>query len=228
MTQATESPDRRLPLSKERVLAAAVALADRDGIESLSMRKLGQELGVEAMSLYRHVRGKDDLLDGIVEAVVAEIPITPPSDDWRAAMRAQVHTARGVMLAHPWAPRQLEERTTVGPATLHYIDGILAILFAGGFPVDLAHHVLHVMGSRILGFTQDLFDDAADPRPTPEEAEQQARAMDGAFPQVARLARAVNHEGALGGCDDDFEFAFGLDLILDGLERRRAKAHKRA
>ena len=186
------------------------------------MRKLGQELGVDAMALYRHVRNKDDILDGIVEVIVGEIGLSVADADWRTAMRRRVITARQVMLRHPWAPRVFEERGTVGPAVLGYIDSILAILQAGGFSIDMAHHALHVMGSRILGFNQDLWDDSAEPRPDPEEAARQARALAVNYPYVGELALAHTHGGALGGCDDDFEFEFGLDLILDGLERRRA------
>ncbi|HEY7132687.1 MAG TPA: TetR/AcrR family transcriptional regulator [Candidatus Limnocylindrales bacterium] len=214
----------RPPLTRDRVLQAAVELADRDGIDAVSMRKLGQELGVEAMALYRHVRDKDDILDGVVDRVVAEIELPEPDPDWRAAMRGLSLAARDVMLRHPWAPPVIVEQPTVGPATLRHIDAVMAILNRGGFPIELAHHALHVLGSRILGFTQDPFNDAADPRPDPQTALVQARALAAAYPNLGELALAATHDGALGGCDDDFEFAFGLDLILDGLERRRAAA----
>ena len=214
--------ERRAPLTKERVLRAAVELADREGIEALSMRRLGQELGVEAMALYRHVRNKDDLLEGLVEAVVAEIEQPYPSPDWKDAMRTLVMSSRRVMLSHPWAPRVIIDRPTVGPATLRHIDAVLGILSAGGFAIDMAHHALHVLGSRILGFTQDPFNDTEDVRPEPDVAVRRARELAAIFPHVGELALAATHEGALGGCDDDVEFAFGLDLILEGLDRRRA------
>ena len=221
MTEAAFSTERRAPLTRERVLRAAVELADRDGIEALSMRKLGQELGVEAMALYRHVRNKDDLLDGLVETVVGEIELPYPSRDWMAAMRALVMSSRQVMLSHPWAPRVIIDRPTVGPATLRHIDAVLGILSAGGFAIDMAHHALHVLGSRILGFTQDPFNDTEDVRPEPDVAVRRARELAAVFPHVGELALAATHEGALGGCDDDVEFAFGLDLILEGLEGKR-------
>ena len=213
--------ERRAPLTKERVLRAAVDLADRDGIEALSMRKLGRELGVEGMALYRHVRGKDDLLDAIAEVVIGEIEAPRAEGEWKAAMRELSLSARQVMLRHPWAPRVIVDRAEIGPATLRHIDAVLGILAAGGFPIDMAHHALHVLGSRILGFTQDPFNDSADPRPSPEESVQIANALAVNFPNAGALALAATHEGALGGCDDDFEFAFGLDLILDGLDRKR-------
>jgi AcrR family transcriptional regulator len=213
----------RLPLSRERVLRAAVELADRDGIEAVSMRRLGQELGVEAMALYRHVRDKDDIVDGATDAVVGEIQLGEPVDDWKTAMAGLAHEARQVMLRHPWAPAVIVDRKQVGPSTLRHVDRVLGILRGGGFTIEMSHHALHVLGSRMLGFTQDPFDDAADsPAETPPP-EVIARAFAG-FPNVAEMALAARHDGALGGCDDDFEFAFGLDLILDGLERQRANA----
>ena len=187
------------------------------------MRKLGQELGVEAMALYRHVRNKDDILDGIVGVVVGEIDRTNADSDWKVALRRQVMSARKVMLRHRWAPRLLEERTTAGPAVLTYMESVMAILRDGGFSIDLAHHTLHVMGSRVLGFNQDLFEESSESGPGSEEAAAMlARAMADTYPHLTQLALAVSHEGGLGGCDDDFEFEFGLDLILDGLDRLRA------
>ena len=222
VTQSDLSLERRAPLTRERVLRAAVELADRGGIEALSMRKLGQALGVEAMALYRHVRDKTDLLDGVVEVVVGEIERHPPGDDWKATMRAQAMEARRVMHRHPWARRALEDRGTTGPATLAYIESVLAILHAGGFSIDVAHHSLHLLGSRVFGFSQDLFEEGGD------EADAQADPivmgmMADRFPRITELARAASHEGVLGRCDDDIEFAFGLDLILDGLDRLRSR-----
>lgn len=215
------APATRTPLTRERVLRAAVDLADRGGFDSLSMRKLGQELGVDAMALYRHVRDKDDLLDGLAEVIVGGIQAPERTGDWKASLRAQVMAARDVMLRHPWARRVLEERGTGGPASLGYIESVLAILRAGGFSLDLAHHALHVLDSRIFGFNQDLFDDSSRAEPSPNEAAAAIRALAG-FPHIVELAQSVSHDGVLGRCDDDVEFAFGLDLILDGLERRRA------
>jgi AcrR family transcriptional regulator len=215
----------RQPLTKDRVLAAAIELADREGIDALSMRRLGQSLGVEAMALYRHVRDKDDLLDGVVEAVVAGIDL-PPKDadrakDWRADMRTLAIDSRQQMLRHPWAPPLLVRRTTVGPATLRHVDTVLGILSRAGFSIEMAHHALHVLGSRVFGFTQDPFDESTDADADPAQSAAFAAAIAPTLPHVAELAMAATHGGALGGCDDDVEFAFGLDLILDGLERQR-------
>ena len=220
VTEPIATEERRTPLTRERVLQAAVELADRGGNEALSMRKLGQELGVDAMALYRHVRGKDDLLDGLVEVIVGQIERPTPDSDWKTNLREQAMAARSVMLKHPWARRVLEERGTGGPACLAYIESVLATLHDGGFSIELAHHALHVLSSRIFGFTQDLFEEPGPADPPPDEATM-LRALAG-YPRVVELAMAASHEGVLGPCDDDVEFAFGLDLTLDGLERVRA------
>src|SRR4051812_13808557 len=141
-------------------MAAAISLADRDGIESISMRKLAQELGVEAMSLYTHVRNKNDLLDGMVDAVIGQIPTSTDGPGWEASLRRLVLGARGVVLRHPWAPRTVETRTAPGPAMLGYVNTVIGILREGGFSVAQAHHALHILGSRVLGFAQALFDDS--------------------------------------------------------------------
>jgi AcrR family transcriptional regulator len=222
VTEPIATEERRTPLTRERVLQAAVELADRGGNEALSMRKLGQELGVDAMALYRHVRSKDDLLDGLVEVIVGQIERPTPGTDWKTTLRQQAMAARAVMLRHPWARRVLEERGTGGPACLAYIESVLATLHDGGFSIELAHHALHVLSSRIFGFTQDLFEETGPADPPPDEGAM-IRALAG-YPRVVELAMAASHEGVLGPCDDDVEFAFGLDLTLDGLERVRTSA----
>jgi AcrR family transcriptional regulator len=213
---------RRTPLTRGRVLDAALDLADRDGLDALSMRRLGPELGVEAMALYRHVRDKNDLLDGLIEALVGQIETIRPDRDWKTALRAQAMTARRTLLRHPWARRLLEERGTAGPATLDYIESILAILREGGFSVDLAHHALHVLGARIFGFNQDIFEDSTPPDPASPPDPIRAGLLVDRYPRITELATSVSHDGVLGACDDDVEFAFGLDLVLEGLERRRS------
>ena len=220
MTDTVQTAATRAPLTKGRVLEAAVELADRDGIDALSMRKLGQELGVEGMALYRHVRDKDAILDGIVDVVMNEVDAPAGTGDWKTALRQLSLAARDVMLRHPWAPAVIVSRPEVGPATLRHIDHVLRLLEAGGFALDIAHHALHVLGSRVFGFTQDPFNDTTDVRADAATAAAIAQALSVIYPNVGKLAAAATHDGGLGGCDDDFEFAFGLDLILDGLERR--------
>ncbi len=209
--------DGRTPLTRERVVSAAIELADRDGIESLTMRKLAQELGVEAMSLYTHVRNKNDLLNSLADAVIGQIPVRVEEGDWRASLRQMALAARAVMLRHPWAPRAIEAQTAPGPATLTYINTVLGVLREGGFSIGQAHHALHIIGSRAVGFSQDLFDDSGDLEP--EAAEVLAKQLGASHPYVVEMALAVTHGGALGACDDDDEFAFVLDFILDGLAR---------
>jgi AcrR family transcriptional regulator len=207
----------RTQLTRERVLSAAIELADRAGIEALSMRKLAQDLGVEAMSLYTHVLSKNDLLDGLVDVVIGQIPISADGHDWQASLRQLALAARAVMLRHPWAPRAVEAQAAPGPAALRYVNALLGVLREGGFSVAQAHHALHILGSRALGFSQDLFDDSGDLEP--EAATVLAEQLGASHPYVVEMALAVTHEGALGPCDDGAEFEFVLDFILDGLAR---------
>jgi AcrR family transcriptional regulator len=199
------------------VLAAGIVLADREGIESISMRRLAQELGVEAMSLYTHVRNKDDLLDGMADAVIGQIPTGADAAPWKSSLRRIVLAARGVALAHPWAPRVIASRTAPGPAMMRYADTVIGILREGGFTLAQTHHALHILGSRLLGFTQDLFDDSGEL--DAETAAALVGELGTALPYVAEMALGVTHEGALGRCDDQSEFEFALDFILDGLDR---------
>jgi AcrR family transcriptional regulator len=205
-------------LSREGIIAAAIDLADREGLAGLSMRKLAQHLGVDAMSIYYHVRDKDTLLAEMSDAVVAQIGLTPIApDEWTSQLRGLIMAARATMLRHPWAARVLEGRDTPTPAVMAHLERVLAVMRGGGCSVDLGHHAIHLLGSRILGFSQDLFDDDPDTSPPPEVVAAWAETM----PHIVELAAAVTHDGALGGCDDDGEFAFALDIMLDGLERRR-------
>jgi AcrR family transcriptional regulator len=213
----------RVPLRKDRVLRAAIALADRGGIEALSMRKLAQEVGVEPMSLYNHVRDKEDVLDGIVDVVISEIEVPSSGHDWKTSLRQTVMAARKVLLRHPWAPRVLESRKNPSLATLQYFESVMAILRRSGFSVEMTHHALHVLGSRVLGFTQELFKDSDEMASGPQAAAMFAE-MANKLPYGIEMAMAVSHEGGLGGCDDDVEFEIALDLILDGLERLRDAA----
>ncbi|MEV0429488.1 TetR/AcrR family transcriptional regulator C-terminal domain-containing protein [Micromonospora sp. NPDC050495] len=218
---------RRTPLSRDRIFRAAVALADEAGIESLSMRNLAQALGVVPMALYKHVANKDELIAGMIDEVVGEIDPPVPGLDWKAALRQRILSARQVLLRHPWAALAVESRTTATPAILAYLDSVIGALRSGGLSVDLTHHVMHALGSRALGFSQELFDDSrragrsgpveSEP-PTAPPPEFAAR-----FPHVAEIATAAAHDDTSvvgAGCDDQFEFEFALDLLLDGIERR--------
>lgn len=219
-TISDPSAEPRTPLTKRRVLHAGVALADEDGIASLSMRRLAQELGVEAMSLYNHVANKEDILNGMVDVVVDEV-VEPSSDsDWKTAMRQKAMSARQALLRHPWAPDLIASRNEATPAMMKYIDSVIGILLRGGFSNDLAHHSLHALGSRVLGFTQELF--PSDDSSPETSAALMLQLQAGGYHNIAQMLTAVEHdEDSLvgGGCDDQFEFEFALDLILDGLER---------
>src|ERR1700731_1417540 len=138
--RARREAKRRASLTRERILRAAISLADRDGIESLSMRKLGYELGVEAMSLYNHVRNKVDMLDGMVDVVFSEIDLPADGVDWRTAMRKRAISARQALLRHPWAIGLMESRATPGPATLRHHDSVLGSLRMAGFSIQQAGH----------------------------------------------------------------------------------------
>ncbi|GAB3848015.1 hypothetical protein GCM10027610_068920 [Dactylosporangium cerinum] len=148
---------RRAPLTRDRVLRAAVDLADGTGIDALSMRNLAQTLGVVPMALYKHVANKEELLDGMLDVVVGEIDPPVAGTDWQSAVRERILSARRALLRHPWASRVLESRTAATPVVLQYMDSMIGMFRAGGFSVDLTHHVMHAMGSRILGFSQELF-----------------------------------------------------------------------
>ena len=211
----------RVPLSRERVLRAAVALADREGVGALGMRSLARDLGVDPMSLYNHVRDKDDLLDGALDLVIGEVALVGDPSGWRPSLRATILDARATLKRHPWAKGVIATRTSGTPAFLRYMDAVVGLLRDAGFSLDLVHHTIHVLGSRLLGFSQDLFDDPDHP-PDPQVAAIGARQLAMTFPRVGELAIAVSHEGGLGGCDVDLEFDIALDLILDGLERMLA------
>ncbi|MFF8609723.1 TetR/AcrR family transcriptional regulator [Streptomyces sp. NPDC015346] len=216
----------RAPLSRERVLHAAVALADASGAsgaEAFSMRRLAQELGVVPMALYKHVANKEELLDGMVDMVVGEIARPTTSADWKSAVRQQILSARSVLLHHRWAARVIESRTGPTPAVLAYLDSVIGTFRDGGLSADLTHHVMHALGSRLLGFSQELFDTGgAAPTPSPATAGAAAADLARAYPRVAEIAAAAAHDmdsAVGGGCDDQFEFEFALDLLLDGIER---------
>lgn len=218
---------RRVPLSRERVLHGAVEVADAGGIDALTMRNLAQHLGVEAMSLYYHVDNKAALLDGTVEVIIGEImeavvglDSPEPEDDWKGALRLRILAARDVLLRHKWVPAVIEQRSSMSPAVVFYFEGVLEIMRRGGFSYDLAHHALHALGSRALGFSQELFqpEDAS----AEDASEEMFAAMADQLPYLSGMMVEIVHEGpdsTLGWCDDQTEFEFGLDLMLDGLDR---------
>jgi len=218
MGQSTSKP--REPLSRERILRTAVTLADELGVEALTMRRLGQALGGEAMSLYKHVVNKDDILDGIVDLVIGEIELPSAPPDWRTAMWQRAASARDVLARHPWAVGLMESRRHPGPATLHYHDWVLGQLRAGGFSVEMAAHAFAVLDSFIFGFA---IQEASLPFDTSDEAaavadEIMQQMADGAYPHLVEIATGHVMQPGYSFAD---EFEFGLELILHGLERAR-------
>lgn len=214
--------EARIPLTRERVLRAAVELADQHGLRALTMRRLADDLGAEAMSLYYHVAKKEDVLDGIVEVVAQEINEAvarlDPGPDWRQTVRRRILTAREVFLRHRWAPALFETRSSTSLAVLKYYDTLVGVMREGGFTHDRIHHALHALGSRALGFSQELFDPGAQASAEvpPELAAQ--------LPNLVGMLTEIAHDdpdSTLGWCDDQAEFEFGLDLILGGLDQLR-------
>jgi AcrR family transcriptional regulator len=224
-TEIDAGAQTRVPLTRERVLDTAVALADEGGIESLSMRKLAQALDVVPMALYRHVANKDELLDGLVDVVIGEIDPPRRDTDWKTAMRERILSARRALLRHPWASTVMESRATPTPVVLGYMDSMIGLLRTGGFSLDLTHHALHAMGSRMFGFTQELFNDTSDS--DPEIDAEMWGAMAGTYPYIYEIFTTISHDDASvvgAGCDDQFEFEFALDLMLDGIERLKGRS----
>ena len=226
--QAEPTSGSRIPLSRDRVLRAAVKVADEGGVEALTMRRLADELGAEAMSLYYHVARKEDILEGIVDVIAREVNDTAgqtrgPSEGaaWKMAVRERILSARQVFLRHPWAPGLFEKYASTSPAVLRYFDALLGLMRDGGFSYDLAHHALHALGSRALGFSQEPFD----PNPgDPATATAALADMASQFPHLAAMLMEIAHDdpaSTLGWCDDQTEFEFGLDLILNGLDSLR-------
>jgi len=226
---AATSP--RVRLSRDRVLQAAVTLADEIGIGPLSMRRLAQELDVAPMALYKHVASKDELLDGMVDVIVREIEPPASVSEWKEVVRGRILSARSVLLQHAWARQVLETRTTKTPCVLAYMDSFIGMFLSRGFSADLTHHVMHAIGSRMWGFTQELYAEPADHNDAGEKVQdrgaQQAmlREMSERYPNIGRIAAASAHDQGTvvgQGCDDQFEFEFALDLLLNGIEKLHA------
>src|SRR5712691_539571 len=213
--------ESRIPLSRERVLRAAVTLADEGGIEALSMRKLAKELGVEAMSLYNHVANKDEILDGIIDVVASEIDLPSDGADWKTAMRRSAISTRDVLLRHPWACSLWMSRQGGGSARLRRGDWMLRTLREAGLSKELIYHAFHIVESHILGFT---FQQLSFPYREEELAGMAATFLQqlpvDEYPDF--VEHVMQHLEPRHGDEGGFEF--GLDLVLDGLERLRDTA----
>jgi AcrR family transcriptional regulator len=211
---------RRTPLSRERVLRAAIALADERGVHELTMRKLAKELGVEAMSLYNHVANKNDLLDGMIDLVFGEIEAPAADGDWKAELRKRAVSTREALLRHRWAVGEMEGRTSHGPSNLRVHDAVLGCLRAAGFSVEMTVSAMSVQDAYIYGFALQQTDMSSQ---TPDDfaAEAQRQMVDyaEALADYPHLVEVVGGHVAKVGYDYEAEFLFGLDVILDGLER---------
>ncbi|MFG2819147.1 TetR/AcrR family transcriptional regulator [Kitasatospora sp. NPDC048365] len=218
MTPRATSRPGRTSLTRQRVLEAAVHLADTAGAEALTMRRLGEALGVEAMSLYNHVANKEDLLDGMVDLVFAEVELPADGEEWRPAMRRSALSMRAALSRHRWAVGLMESRTAPGPATLRHHDTVLGCLRRGGFSLALTAHAVSVLDSYVYGFA---LQEKSLPFDSPAETAEVAESImggfaEGEYPYLTEIATAhVLQPGYSYG----EEFAFGLDLVLDGLAR---------
>ncbi len=212
------TPEPRAPLTRDRVLRAAVTLADEHGIAALGMRPLGAALGVQAMSLYNHVANKDAILDGIVDHVVGEIGVPSRADGWPTAMQRRAFSAHDALMRHAWACPLLMARVNVGPNMLRYIDGTLACLLDAGFSLPMADHAWNAMDSYIYGFTLHKLN-------FPFKADEYAQVATGYLPRLSKpdypAMHAMTSLVATGGHDGLHDLSFGLDMILDGLGRLR-------
>ncbi len=208
---------KRVPLSRDRVLRAALELADEGGIGALTMQQIGRRLGVEAMSLYRHVRKKDDILDGIVDLVFAEIELPADRSHWRTVLRARSISTRAALRRHPWAITLMESRMAPGPANLRSHEDTLSVLLDAGCSAKMATHAYNLVDSYVLGFalqeTNFPFSNAEELAAVGEQMLAQVPADQ--YPNLVR----VSGELLASGFDYRDEFEFGLDLILDGIER---------
>lgn len=212
---------RRTPLSPEKVLRAALRMADRGGIESLSMRKLAQSLKVEAMSLYNHVANKEDILDGLVELVASEIDVPSIGGDWRAAMRQRATSAHAVLMRHPWATMLFVSRVNIGPNMLRYVDATIGCLREAGFSYPMADHAWNALDAYIYGFTLQKLNFPLDPSEYGPAAKEFLHLIPvEQFPYLNGMSQEV----IAGRHDGMHQLEIGLDLILDGLERMRAES----
>lgn len=220
-TRAEPKPPREA-LSRERVVEAALSLANADGIAGLSMRKLGQALGVEAMSLYNHIPNKEQLIDALIDRVVSEIELPGSDEPWKRAMRKRALSAREVFARYPWVTPLMESRKNPGPAALRYYDSVIGSMRRGGFSIAMAAHAFAVLDSYIYGFA---LQEQSLPFETPDEASAVAEEILHALPreEFPHLTEMIVDHAMKPGYSFAAEFEYGLDLILDGLERARKR-----
>jgi AcrR family transcriptional regulator len=215
----------RAPVNRGRALESALAVADSEGLQAVTMRRLARELGVEAASLYHYVSGKDEILDGLVDAVSAEIELPSRADGWRAGIRRRAHNTRAVLRRHPWAVALMASRTTPGPATLRLLDGGIGSFRESGFSVQAAAHAISAVDSYVHGFVLQEVN-------LPFRNESELAAMTGAimdefprsdFPYLFELT--IEHV-LRPGYEYGNEFDVGLEVVLDGIDATLSPAHR--
>ncbi|MDX2026265.1 TetR/AcrR family transcriptional regulator [Microcella sp.] len=216
------------PLNRAAVVHAAVAFADREGLAAVSMRRLSAELGVVPMALYKHVTDKDDLVAAMIDAIVAGYAAPPPGLEWREGVRQRVLAARDALLQHPWLRTAIESATQRTPAVLGHMDAVAGEFAAGGLSYDLVHHAMHALGHRIWGFSPEAFssppaqESAPSSAPSADEQAAMVAAMAFRFPHIAAIAADSASRHVTGACDEQFEFEFTLDLLLEAVARLHA------
>jgi AcrR family transcriptional regulator len=228
MVTARAAGAARVPLDRDRVLEEAVALADEEGIDGVSMRRLSARLGVVPMALYKHVADKDDLLAGMIDRIIAGYASAPEDVDWSRAVRERILSARAALLVHPWLRPAIEGAVHRTPAVLGHMDALAGELARGGLSYDLVHHAMHALGHRIWGFTPEAFSGSSsastEGMPAPSTPEERAllEGMAARFPHIAAIAADAAMRNPGGACDEQEEFEFTLDLLLDSFARLHA------
>lgn len=215
------SIEPRTTLDRGKVLAAAIGLADTEGLASLSMRNLAARLGVVPMALYKHVADKGELISGMIDTVIGDYPMPTAGHGWHERVRGRILGARTALLRHPWLRTAIEGSPRRTAAVLTHMDAVAGDFIAAGFSADLTHHAMHALGHRIWGFSPEAFDDRSAP-PTPSEAVELARMAD-RWPHIMAITNDSLERTGGAGCDTDAEFAFTLDLLLDAFDRLRAQ-----
>jgi AcrR family transcriptional regulator len=211
---------RRARLTRDRILRAAMRLADQHGIDAVSMRRLGQALRVEPMSLYKHVADKEEILDGLADLVMEEVELAPTGNDWRSWVRQTAVEFREVLVRHPWAAGVLESRVDPGPARVRYLDTVIGVLRRAGFPLPVAGQAFVAIDSHIYGFTLQESSWTFGPDDAPRAAAEAAGRLGDEYPNL----RDISELAATDPESFPIDFGFGLDLLLDGLERLRPPA----
>lgn len=219
------TPTRRPRLDLTKVVEAAIAIADEQSLDAVSMRNVAERLGVTPMALYKHVAHRSRLVDEMLDDVLGDLRPVQTADDWQDTVRARVLAAREVLMVHPWVRDAIETRDAATPRTLAHMDSLIAAMFDGGLSADLVHHAMHALSTRMWGFTRDVL-----PTPQiPDDPDERAAAMAefaSTYPAITRMATTSPHPGV--ACDDDAEFAFALDLILGGVQRLHESGWERA